>query len=154
VIRILHLEESRIARICYDELSKTADVDPKRYNWVTSVRDFLNLQNGKIYGSPNQIDRICSKNEILEYLTSELRKDDTKRAVESERFNYLIHLDSGQRIVDHMNIGIKKVRILAQQRLNQTQFYWNNATYELQCEEDCSFCNLSETEDLFRFLVQ
>jgi hypothetical protein len=96
VIRILHLEESRIARICYEELSKTADVDPKRYNWVTSMRDFLNLENKEeLQGSINPLDWICSKSEILKQLTSELTKDDTERAIESERFKYLAHLDSG-----------------------------------------------------------
>jgi hypothetical protein len=67
---------------------------------------------------------------------------------------HLFFMD-GHHLTDSLApLGLRKCRILAQLRLNQTQFYWNNTKHELRFEEKCTFCNLADDEDLFHFLVE
>jgi hypothetical protein len=67
---------------------------------------------------------------------------------------YEAELECGLRVVDCMLLGLKRKRILAQMRMNQTQFFWINVSHELNHEEKCPHCNLSSNEDLFHFLVE
>jgi hypothetical protein len=155
VIRILHMERSRIARISYEELCKTAETDQKRYNWVTGIREILNRTgHNQLCTSVDPSDWISSKAGILTTLQQLLRENDIDRAANSSHHKYATHIEDGQRITDFLSLGIKKASIPAQIRLNQIQFYWNSLRQELIHDQNCRFCNLHIQEDLFHFLVE
>jgi hypothetical protein len=81
VTRILRMEDTRIARICYAELSKTADLDHKRYNWVTGLREMLKLADSEELGptaDPN--DWLLKKSDALNNLEAKLRQADIDKA--------------------------------------------------------------------------
>jgi hypothetical protein len=72
----------------------------------------------------------------------------------SDRLHYLTTLQEDQRLSQLFTLGLQKVRILAQIRINQTNFYWKEAAHELLIESKCTFCNSDAPEDLFHFLVE
>jgi exonuclease III len=155
VIRILSMENSRIAKICYVELFKTADADPKRYNWVTSLRDFLRSVDSEDLGhSVDPLEWFYKKENIIDKLGATLKQYDIDKALSSNSHRYAAELESGKRIVDYMSLGLRRTRILAQMRMNQTHFFWNNTSHELHYEDKCPHCNLTTNEDLFHFLVE
>jgi hypothetical protein len=154
-IRLLQMGDTRIAKICYLELLKIADVDNKRYNWTSNLKDLLN-QTGyhHLWPCRRSADLLCAKQPLLEVLRTILLQKDVDKATDKKHLSYTAGLTSGCRITDLLALGIKRARVFSQMRLNPNRFYWNNLLDELQHEDKCTFCNLDSPEDLFHFFVE
>jgi hypothetical protein len=155
VIRLLSMDDRRIAKMLFNTLRNTTDGETKRYNWSLNLKELLQKTGFEhLSTTSNSLDLIASKQEILENLKMQLRQVDVFRASSSAHLQYLASLTDGQRITRLFTLGMPKVRILAQIRLNQTQFFWKDSVHTLDAESTCTFCNLREEEDLFHLLIE
>jgi hypothetical protein len=144
------MDEQRIAKMCFTTLRRK-----EGYNWSLNLKN-LPTRTGYeflwITTDPGQI--IANKQNILNKLQSQLVQADLDRAAMCDSLHYLTTLQGDQRLSQLFTLGLQKVRILAQIRINQTNFYWKEAAHELLIESKCTFCNSDAPEDLFHFLVE
>jgi hypothetical protein len=152
-IRLLSMDDSRIAKMCFKTLTSYAGQE-SRYNWSLHLKALLEKTGFEhLWNRAAAPDFIFNKQLMLDNLKLKLKQADMDRAANSEHLNYIANLRDEELIASHLHMGFCKTRILAQLRLNQTQFFWKDATHELQHESKCSFCNMDEAEDLFHFLI-
>lgn len=149
------MEEQRIAKMCFTSLRRGVGLGDRRYNWSLNLKNLLSRTGYEhlwLTNDPNDI--IANKQSILHQLKTQLVQADIDRAASSDRLQYLTELQDDQRLSQFFTLGLQKVRILAQIRINQTNFYWKEAVHELFIESKCTFCNSDAPEDLFHFLVE
>jgi hypothetical protein len=155
VVRILNMAESRIAKMCLNALIQVASSDNSRYNWAVNLKTlFTKTGHEHLWNSNNPSEIINSKIPILLHLQAQLRQADLDRAAKSVNHQYLTSVPTTQLLSTSLVLGINKARILAQLRLNQTQFYWKDAAHDLQVDTKCSYCSSSSPEDLYHFLIE
>jgi hypothetical protein len=89
MIRILGMEDQRIARKCYFSLINYTS-DNRRYNWSLNLKALLETTGFEhLWTSPSQIDFIINKQTMLDRLQSKLRVADFDRATKSNSLQYL-----------------------------------------------------------------
>jgi endonuclease/exonuclease/phosphatase family metal-dependent hydrolase len=154
-IRILLMENTRIAKISFFALLESASQDNKKFNWTLSLKTLLSSSGHQnIWNYLNAENLITHKASILKNLEDHLRNCDIERASESERLRYLSTLQEGKLLKDLLPLGLDKARLIAQIRLNQEYIYWKREKHDLVWDRKCPFCNLDEEEDLFHFLAK
>jgi hypothetical protein len=121
------MDDTRISKICYLELLKTADVDNKWYNWTSNLKDLLNRTGyHHLWPCRRSAGLLCAKQPILEALRTTLLQKDVDKATDKKHLSYAAGLTSGCRITDLLALSIKRARVLAQMRLNPKRFHWKN----------------------------
>jgi hypothetical protein len=82
------------------------------------------------------MELLLCKDDILKNLQAVIRQKDIDKATASSHRGYAAELIDRHHLTDSLALlGLRKCRILAQIRLNQTQFYWNNTKHELRFEK-------------------
>jgi hypothetical protein len=141
--------------MCLSSLRRRDSLNDKRYNWSLNLKDLLTRTGYEYLWTTNDpADIIANKQNILNKLQTQLVQADLERAAQSDRLQYLTTLQDEQRLCKFFSLGLQNVRILAQLRINQTNFYWKEAVHELLNESKCTFCNSDAQEDIFHFLVE
>jgi len=155
VVRILSMDENRIARTCLKALILNYNPKEIKFNWASNFKSILDRSNHQHLWKeldPNKL--YSSKTKITDTIKTLLKNEDMERSQNSLKHYYGSQLAGNNRLIDITSVPFYKLRIFAQVRLNPGIFYLRGEKHSLDHEMNCKLCNLDSHEDLFHFLYE
>lgn len=166
-LKLLSMSEERFPKICFNQLVHTDQLarNLEKYNWASLLRaKLVGLGFGEVWEAQSRELLKNKMDEILSTYEIQLIEQDYVRLEHSSYCTWYKELKSKPEEIKPITSSyvsipgiIARTRIIAQIRLSgnsKVNFYINRISYSWNSDEECTLCNLHETENLYHFFFK